>query len=249
MFNRIRNKHKKNDIRYLSLERMHVVVLTGAGMSAESGLSTFRDNGGLWEDYSVYDVATPEAFERNQGMVLRFYNERRRQLESAKPNRGHELLAELEKHCDVTIVTQNVDDLHERGGSSNVIHLHGELTKACSSVHKELIYDLGYSDIKPGDTCERGEQLRPYVVWFGEEVPLLDAAAEVVRTADHLLIIGTSLQVYPAASLAHEVDISVPITVIDPDAPTSLVRARVIRKGAGEGVAEWMESLGGDGVN
>jgi len=221
----------------------HIVVLTGAGMSAESGLSTFRDNGGLWEQYSVYDVATPEAFERNQELVLRFYNERRRQLEKVQPNRGHHLLAELEKDYKVTVITQNVDDLHERGGSSNVIHLHGELTKARSALHQNLVYDIGYRDISPGDTCDRGTQLRPHVVWFGEEVPMLDAAAKVVRTADFLLIIGTSLQVYPAASLAHLVDMTVPITVIDPDAPTSLVRARVIRKGAGEGVAEWIENI------
>ncbi len=223
----------------------HIVVLTGAGMSAESGLSTFRDNGGLWEQYSVYDVATPEAFERNQELVLRFYNERRRQLENVQPNRGHQLLAELEKHYRVTVITQNVDDLHERGGSSNVIHLHGELTKARSSAHPELVYEIGYADIEPGDTCDRGVQLRPHVVWFGEEVPMLDAAADLVRTADHLLIIGTSLQVYPAAGLAHEVDMTVPITVIDPDAPTSLVHARVIRKGASEGVAEWINNIPG----
>ena len=209
-------------------------------MSAESGLSTFRDNGGLWEQYSVYDVATPEAFERNQELVLRFYNERRRQLENAQPNRGHQLLAELEKDHQVTVITQNVDDLHERGGSSRVIHLHGELIKARSSVHADLVYDIGYNDIQPGDTCDRGAQLRPHVVWFGEEVPMLEAAAKMVRTADHLLIIGTSLQVYPAASLAHEADMTVPITVIDPDAPTSLVRARAIRKGASEGLAQWM---------
>ncbi len=220
----------------------HIVVLTGAGMSAESGLSTFRDNGGLWEQHSVYDVATPEAFERNQDVVLRFYNERRRQLRDAQPNRAHQLLAELEQHYRVTVVTQNVDDLHERGGSSSVIHLHGELTKARSSEHPELVYDIGYDDINTGDTCERGAQLRPHIVWFGEEVPMLDAAAEVVRTADHLLIIGTSLQVYPAASLAHEVDMAVPITVIDPNAPT-LIRAKAIRKGASEGVSEWVASM------
>jgi NAD-dependent deacetylase len=225
----------------------HIVVLTGAGMSAESGLSTFRDNGGLWEQNSVYDVATPEAFERNQELVLRFYNERRRQLENAQPNRGHQLLAQLEEDYRITVITQNVDDLHERGGSSNVIHLHGELTKARSCVHPDLVYDIGYADIQPGDTCDRGEQLRPCVVWFGEQVPMLDAAAEIVRTADHLLIIGTSLQVYPAAGLAHEVDMIVPITVIDPDAPTALARARVIRKGASEGLAEWITRIGGGG--
>lgn len=222
----------------------HIVVLTGAGISAESGLSTFRDSGGLWEQHSVYDVATPEAFERNRELVLRFYNERRRQLQSVLPNQAHRLLAELEHRYRVTVVTQNVDDLHERGGSSKVLHLHGELTKARSSAYPDLVYDIGYRDINPGDTCDRGTQLRPHIVWFGEEVPMLDAAADVVRTADRLLIVGTSLQVYPAAGLVYEVDIDVPITVIDPGEPASVSRARVIRKGAGEGVAEWIKTLG-----
>ena len=219
----------------------HIVVLTGAGISAESGLSTFRDNGGLWEQHSVYDVATPEAFQRNRDLVLRFYNERRRQLQDAQPNQAHRLLAELESRHRVTVITQNVDDLHERGGSSNVLHLHGELTKARSSVHPELIYDIGYNDIKPGDTCDRGTQLRPHIVWFGEEVPMLEAAADVVRTADQLLIVGTSLQVYPAAGLVYEVDYDVPITVIDPGEPASVSRAQVIRKGASDGVEEWVK--------
>ena len=219
----------------------HIVVLTGAGISAESGLSTFRDNGGLWEQHSVYDVATPEAFQRNRDLVLRFYNERRRQLQDAQPNQAHRLLAELESRHRVTVITQNVDDLHERGGSSNVLHLHGELTKARSSVHPELIYDIGYNDIKPGDTCDRGTQLRPHIVWFGEEVPMLEAAADVVRTADQLLIVGTSLQVYPAAGLVYEVDFDVPITVIDPGEPASVSRAQVIRKGASDGVEEWVK--------
>ncbi|MDX5439445.1 MAG: NAD-dependent deacylase [Alteromonadaceae bacterium] len=222
----------------------HIVVLTGAGISAESGLSTFRDSGGLWEQHSVYDVATPEAFARNQELVLRFYNERRHQLESAQPNPAHRLLAELESRYRVTVVTQNVDDLHERGGSTNVLHLHGELTKARSSGFPELIYDIGYKEIQPGDVCERGTQLRPHIVWFGEEVPMLDAAAEVVRTADRLLIVGTSLQVYPAAGLVYEVDIDVPITVIDPGEPASVSRARVIRKGASDGLSEWVTMLG-----
>jgi NAD-dependent deacetylase len=221
----------------------HIVVLTGAGISAESGLSTFRDSGGLWEQHSVYDVATPEAFARNQELVLRFYNERRHQLESAQPNPAHRLLAELESRYRVTVVTQNVDDLHERGGSTNVLHLHGELTKARSSGFPELIYDIGYKEIHPGDVCERGTQLRPHIVWFGEEVPMLDAAAEVVRTADRLLIVGTSLQVYPAAGLVYEVDIDVPITVIDPGEPASVSRARVIRKSASDGLSEWVSTL------
>ncbi|RBW48404.1 SIR2 family NAD-dependent protein deacylase [Marinobacter sp. F3R11] len=217
----------------------HIVVLTGAGISAESGLSTFRDNGGLWEQHSVYDVATPEAFARNQEMVLRFYNERRRQLAAAQPNRAHRLLGELEKHHRVTIITQNVDDLHERGGSSYVIHLHGELTKARSSLNPELVYDIGYRDIELGEQCELGQQLRPHIVWFGEEVPMLETAADLVRTADDLLIVGTSLQVYPAAGLVHEVKRDVPITVVDPGEPAGVSRARVIRKGASEGIAEW----------
>ena len=221
----------------------HIVVLTGAGISAESGLSTFRDNGGLWEEHSIYDVATPEAFARNPELVLRFYNERRRQLESAQPNRAHRLLAELETLYRVSIITQNVDDLHERGGSGQVIHLHGELTKARSSRYPELIYDIGYRDILPGETCELGAPLRPHIVWFGEEVPMLETAADIVRTADHLLIVGTSLQVYPAAGLIHEVDAGVPITVVDPGEPAAVSRARVIRKGASEGVAEWVETL------
>ena len=219
----------------------HIVVLTGAGISAESGLSTFRDNGGLWEKHSVYDVATPEAFERNRDLVLRFYNERRRQLKNVQPNQAHRLLAELENRHRVTVVTQNVDDLHERGGSSHVVHLHGELTKARSSAHPELIYDIGYNDINVGDTCDRGFQLRPHIVWFGEEVPMLEAAADIVRTADRLLIVGTSLQVYPAAGLVYEVDFDVPITVIDPGEPASISRAQVIRKGASEGVEEWVK--------
>ncbi len=223
--------------------KRHIVVLTGAGMSAESGLSTFRDNDGLWEKHNVYDVATPEAFQRDPELVLRFYNERRRQLAIVQPNRAHRLLAELERHYQVTIVTQNVDDLHERGGSSHVIHLHGELTKARSSVNPELVYDIGYRDIRLGDHCAMGQQLRPHIVWFGEEVPMLQAAADIVRTADDLLIVGTSLQVYPAAGLVHEVERDVPITVIDPGEPTGVSRARVIRKGAGEGVAEWVANF------
>lgn len=223
--------------------KKHIVVLTGAGISAESGLSTFRDNGGLWEQHSVYDVATPEAFVRDPELVLRFYNDRRRQLEAAEPNRAHRLLAALEEHYRVTVITQNVDNLHERGGSSNVIHLHGELTKARSTRYPELVYDIGFKPIAMGDTCERGAQLRPHIVWFGEDVPLIETAAEVVATADRLLIVGTSLQVYPAAGLVHMVGRQVPITVIDPGEPASVSRAEVIRKGACEGVAEWVSGL------
>ncbi|WP_148863579.1 SIR2 family NAD-dependent protein deacylase [Marinobacter fonticola] len=220
----------------------HIVVLTGAGMSAESGLATFRDNGGLWEKHDVYDVATPEAFQRNPELVLRFYNERRRQLKGAQPNPAHKVLAELEKDYRVTIVTQNVDDLHERAGSTNVVHLHGKLTEARSSKREDLVYDIGYNEIRLGDTCDQGSQMRPNVVWFGEAVPMIETAADVVGTADHLLIVGTSLQVYPAAGLVDFVDFDVPITVIDPG-ESNVSRARVIRKPASEGVLEWMASL------
>ena len=177
----------------------HIVVLTGAGISAESGLSTFRDNGGLWEQHSVYDVATPEAFERNRDLVLRFYNERRRQLQTVQPNPAHRLLAELESRFQVTVVTQNVDDLHERGGSSNVLHLHGELTKARSSAYPDLIYDIGYNDINPVDTCDRGAQLRPHIVWFGEMPLAMERIEAALAACDLFVSIGTSGAVYPAA--------------------------------------------------
>lgn len=221
----------------------HIVVLSGAGISAESGISTFRDSGGLWERHSIYDVATPEAFARNPELVLRFYNERRRQLQDAQPNAAHRALAELEKDFRVTVVTQNVDNLHERAGSANVLHLHGELTRARSSEHEHLLYDIGYGAINLGDLCELGSQLRPHVVWFGEAVPMLEAAADAVASADQLLIVGTSLQVYPAAGLADIAGPQVPVTVIDPGEPASLTRARVIRKPATTGVLEWIEGL------
>jgi NAD-dependent deacetylase len=220
----------------------HIVVLTGAGMSAESGLATFRDNGGLWEKYSVYDVATPEAFQRNPELVLRFYNERRRQLHNASPNAAHLALAALEQDYRVTIITQNVDDLHERAGSTRVVHLHGLLTEARSCRREDLIEDIGFKDIGLGDTGKDGSQLRPNVVWFGEAVPMIETAADVVATADQLLIVGTSLQVYPAAGLVDCADLDVPVTVIDPG-ESAVSRARVIRKGACEGVTEWIASL------
>ncbi|WP_203141611.1 SIR2 family NAD-dependent protein deacylase [Marinobacter mangrovi] len=222
--------------------KQHIVVLTGAGMSAESGIATFRDNDGLWEKHNVQDVATPEAFQRDPELVLRFYNDRRRQLKDAQPNPAHHALAELEKDYRVTIVTQNIDDLHERAGSTSVVHLHGQLTQARSVHDENRLYDIGYNDIHIGDTCERGGQLRPHVVWFGEAVPMIETAAEVVSTADQLLIVGTSLQVYPAAGLVNCVDFDVPITVIDPG-EASVSRARVIRKTASEGLLEWMASL------
>lgn len=224
----------------------HIVVLSGAGVSAESGISTFRDSGGLWEKYSVYDVATPEAFAAHPERVLRFYNERRQKLQSVQPNAAHRALAELENDYRVTVITQNVDDLHERAGSSTVLHLHGELTRARSTQREDLTYDIGYEAIRLGDLCALGSQLRPHVVWFGEAVPMIEAAAEVVATADQLLVIGTSLQVYPAAGLAHMAAPSVPVTVIDPGEPAGLSGARVIRKTASEGMLEFIQLLKGN---
>lgn len=191
-------------------------VLTGAGMSAESGIKTFRDSGGLWEEYDVMEVASIEGWHRNPQLMLQFYNERRKQLETAVPNAGHVGLAELEKHFDVRIVTQNVDDLHERAGSTHVLHLHGELKKACSSVDPALVYDIGYKEIRWGDLCAKGSQLRPYIVWFGEAVPAFDEAIETVGGADLFAVIGTSLNVYPAAGLVNYVPGNVPVYIIDP---------------------------------
>lgn len=182
------------------LNMKKISILTGAGMSAESGISTFRDSNGLWENHEIADVATPEGFKRNPNLVLEFYNQRRRQLLGVAPNSGHLALVELEKDYQVNIITQNVDDLHERAGSSNVIHLHGELRKSRSTANEESVYDCDV-DIHLGDLCEHGSQLRPHIVWFGEMVPLLEAAAELVAQSDIVIIIGTSMQVYPAASL------------------------------------------------
>lgn len=177
-----------------------IVVITGAGISAESGIKTFRDAGGLWEGYDVMEVATPEGWHRNQEIVLDFYNQRRRQLLNVKPNPAHSALVRLEEKFRVSVITQNIDDLHERAGSTHVVHLHGELLKARSSVNPELVYEWK-KDILPGDQCSLGSQLRPHVVWFGEPVPMMDTAVIKVQNADLVLVIGTSLQVYPAAGL------------------------------------------------
>ena len=194
-----------------------LVVLSGAGVSAESGIKTFRDSDGLWENYNVADVADIEGWYRNKGLVLQFYNERRRQLEKAQPNRAHEIIAELEKYFETTVVTQNVDNLHERAGSTKVIHLHGELTKVRPEDQEDRgVKDIGYRDINLGDTDGRGVQLRPHIVWFGEAVPMMTPAARKVSEADILLIIGTSLNVYPAAGLFRYVQYGTPIFLIDP---------------------------------
>ncbi|GIL21665.1 MAG: NAD-dependent protein deacylase [Bacteroidota bacterium] len=199
-----------------------LVVLTGAGISAESGIATFRDAGGLWEGYKVEDVATPEAWHKNPGLVLDFYNQRRRKAHEVKPNRGHEILAELEKHFDVTIITQNVDDLHERAGSSRVVHLHGSLFEARSTKNPALVYKVKGTELNLGDMCELGSQLRPNIVWFGEAVPMIEVAADIASGADVFLVVGTSMVVYPAAGLIDYVRDHVPKYVVDPKKPEIL---------------------------
>lgn len=215
-----------------------LVVLTGAGISSESGIRTFRDSGGLWEEYNVADVATPEAWYINRDLVLRFYNERRKQLKGARPNKGHTGLAALENYFDVQIITQNIDNLHERAGSTKVLHLHGELTKARSSEDPSLVYNIGYKDIKPGDYCDAGSQLRPHVVWFGEEVPMMEEALKMTREADIFVVIGSSMNVYPAAGLLDFVPAKAPIYIIDPnDVPVPGTRnIHIIREKASTGV-------------
>jgi NAD-dependent deacetylase len=222
-----------------------IIVLTGAGMSAESGIKTFRDSGGLWEEYRVEDVATFAAWQRNQELVLRFYNERRRQLKSVEPNDGHKALAKLETHYEVQIITQNVDNLHERAGSSHILHLHGELTKARSTVDENYIIDIGYNDILQGDTCPLGSQLRPHIVWFGESVPNIVKASEMTSKADIIIVIGTSLNVYPAAGLLHYAPNHIPKYLIDPVAANALgvQNLTIIKENAGSGVPRLVEEL------
>jgi len=200
------------------LPKKKIVVLTGAGISAESGISTFRDAGGLWEGHDIMEVASPQGWKKNPQVVLEFYNLRRRQLHEVKPNAGHLALAELEKDFDVSIVTQNVDNLHEAAGSSHVLHLHGELFKVRSTGDPRLIYDWK-KDLKLGDVCEKGYQLRPHIVWFGEEVPMMNQAISLAIKADIFMVIGTSLVVYPAAGLIDYVEDVVPKFLIDPHVP------------------------------
>ena len=223
----------------------NILVFTGAGISAESGIKTFRDSGGLWEEYDVEDVATPEAWQRNQELVLDFYNKRRKQVMEAKPNAAHSALVELEKKYKVQIVTQNIDDLHERAGSKNVLHLHGEISKSRSSIDPQLIYNINGWEIKKGEKCQKGSQLRPHIVWFGEEVPNMEIACEMTASADIMLIIGTSLNVYPAASLIHYTHPKTPIYLIDPEAKNLDYKRNltVIRETAGKGVVELVEKF------
>ena len=230
--------------------KKNLVILSGAGMSAESGIKTFRDTGGLWEDYSIQEVATPEGYARNPELVIRFYNERRKQLKDVQPNLGHKILGELEEHFNVTIITQNVDNLHERGGSRNIIHLHGELVKVCSTrdpQNPRLVRELAEDayEVKIGDLADDGSQLRPFIVWFGEPVPKIEEAARMVDTADIFVIIGTSMNVYPAAGLLDYVKPGCEIYLIDPhpvDVKSSLP-IHVIRKGASEGMEELKKIL------
>ncbi|HOY30732.1 MAG TPA: NAD-dependent deacylase [Bacteroidales bacterium] len=222
-----------------------IVVLTGAGISAESGIKTFRDSDGLWEEHRVEDVATFGAWKKNQALVLDFYNQRRRQLADVQPNAAHIALARLEPQYIVEIITQNVDNLHERAGSSRILHLHGELSKARSTCDEHLIYDIGYRDIKQGDKCEKGSQLRPHIVWFGEPVPNIITATELVQHADILLVIGTSLVVYPAAGLVNFAPADVPKYYIDPNATNSgyFRNLTVIKEKAGVAVPALVEEL------
>ena len=224
---------------------MKIVVLTGAGISAESGLKTFRDADGLWEGYNVYDVATPEAWERNPELVQQFYNERRKQVIEAKPNRAHQLLAELEQDFDIEIITQNIDDLHERSGSTKVYHLHGIITKSQSDLREDLTYSIDGSDLKMGQLCELGSQLRPHVVWFGEAVPMIEVAADICQQADIFVLIGTSLAVYPAAGLIDFVPAEAIKYIIDPVTPNVKRYRNVVKieANAVQGVAQLKEIL------
>ena len=225
-------------------DKKKLVVLTGAGISAESGLKTFRDSDGLWEGYDVYEVATPRGFKANPELVLRFYNDRRRDVAVAQPNDAHKALAALEEYFDVHIITQNIDDLHERGGSTKVTHLHGEIFKMRSVKDILKVYAIE-GDINVGDLAEDGSQLRPFIVWFEEDVPMIEVAARIVRQADIFVVIGTSLQVYPAAGLVNYAPHQNPKFIIDKKIPytASLYNLTVIEKSAVEGMKELMEKL------
>lgn len=222
-----------------------LVILTGAGMSRESGIRTFRETGGLWEEYDVNEVASPMGWFKNKELVLRFYNERRNQLAGCEPNAGHTGVAALEKYFDVHVITQNIDNLHERAGSTKVLHLHGELTKVRSTEYQSLIYDIGYKEIKVGDLCEKGSQLRPHIVWFGESVPMMDEAVGITSKAEIFVVIGSSLNVYPAAGLIEYAPRDASLWLIDPNEVyvPAIKRINVIKEKASEGVALLTERL------
>lgn len=224
---------------------MKIVVLTGAGISAESGIATFRDSNGLWEQHRIEDVATPDGWRKNPQLVLDFYNQRRKQAATVAPNAAHIALAKLEEKHEVFIVTQNVDDLHERGGSSHVLHLHGMLRMVRSSLDPALVYDIEDQELHLGDKCEKGSQLRPHIVWFGEAVPNMEKATYLAEMADVFMVIGTSLQVYPAAGLLHFAPSHIPKYLIDPNAEAvaGVENLTVIREKAGIGVPALVEEL------
>lgn len=227
------------------MKKRGIVVFTGAGISAESGLKTFRDSGGLWEEFKVEDVATPEAWLTNPARVLEFYNIRRRQAMNAKPNAAHHALVLLEKKFDVQIITQNIDDLHEKAGSKKILHLHGEINKCRSSSDDSLIYSMKRRDLKMGQLCEKGSQLRPHIVWFGEFVPMMERANSMASSADIFIIIGTSLNVYPAAGLINFVPEKTPKYLIDPQGMSKDYIPNLIinRKKAGIGVPDLVKNL------
>ena len=225
------------------MNKKKVVVLTGAGISAESGISTFRDSDGLWEQYRVEDVATYDAYLRNHELVLNFYNERRRQLFAVKPNDGHRQLVRLEEKYDVHIITQNIDNLHEQAGSTNVLHLHGLLTQARSDRDDNLIIDIGDRDIHLGDKAPDGAQLRPHIVWFGEAVPNIEPAAELCEKADYFVVVGTSMNVYPAAGLIHYVPRTSPCYLVDPKAVPISRPITIFQEKAGTGVKKVVDEL------
>jgi NAD-dependent deacetylase len=222
-----------------------LVVFTGAGISAESGIKTFRDSGGLWEEYDINDVATPQAWHKNQKLVLEFYNQRRKQVIEANPNAAHIALATLEKKYDVHIITQNIDNLHERAGSTSVLHLHGEIMKARSSEYEHLIYDVKNSEIKDGEVCEMGFQLRPHIVWFGEMVPMMEPAIELASNCEIFIVVGTSLDVYPAAGLINYTSQESKKYLVDPNAKRLpyILNLEVIEKTAGTGVPLLVKKL------
>lgn len=226
------------------MNKLKLVVLTGAGISAESGLKTFRDHDGLWEGYAIEEVATPRAWKKNPQLVLDFYNERRKNVMEANPNAAHIGLAELEKDFDVSIITQNIDDLHERAGSTTIVHLHGEIVKMRSELNDQLIYEIK-APIKMGDRAEDGAQLRPYIVWFEEEVPMIEFAIPIVQSADIFVVMGTSLVVYPAAGLVNYASRSIPKFIVDKKIPytSSVSNLTSIEKPATEGIKELLELL------
>lgn len=222
-----------------------IVVFTGAGISAESGIKTFRDSGGLWEEFNISDVATPQAWEKNQKLVLDFYNKRRKQVLEAQPNKAHFALVELEKKYNVQIITQNIDDLHERAGSKNVLHLHGEIIKSRSSIDVSLVYKINGDEINLGEKCERGSQLRPHIVWFGEMVPEMERAYSISEKADIFIVVGTSMAVYPAAGLIDYTPQNIPKYLIDPSdvKMTGINNLTIIKENASIGLPMLAEKL------